>query len=162
MKKEKNELLQFVGGLAMLAVGLYFFMAKVHVTTIWGYGGLFGISWMSSGLVVVPFVIGVIMMFVSPKSLWGKIVAGLGLLIIIASVIASTQLYLSRITLYEWLLMLVLIFGGAGLVARVLLHDPDKRKSDRYETSSRSKTAGNEEILEDVDKELEELRNKMK
>ena len=161
MKKQKNELLQFVGGLAMLAVGLYFFMAKVHVTTMWGYGSLFGISWLSSGLVVVPFVIGVIMMFVSPKSLWGKLVAGLGLLIIIASVIASTHLYLSRITLYEWLLMLVLIFGGAGLVARVLLHDPDRQR-DASERRSNQKSSENEDVMEDVDKELEELRKKMK
>ena len=41
-------------------------------------------------------------------------------MIIIVSVIASTTIRLPRITLYEWILYIVLIFGGAGLLARAL------------------------------------------
>ena len=40
MKNSKNELLQFVGGAAMLAVGLFIFSQKVIVRSSWfGFGG---------------------------------------------------------------------------------------------------------------------------
>ena len=40
MKETKNELLQFVGGIVMLAVGLFIFSQKVIVHSSWfGYGG---------------------------------------------------------------------------------------------------------------------------
>lgn len=33
----------------------------------------------------------------------------------------TTNIHLSAMTLYDWILILVLIFGGAGLVGKVLL-----------------------------------------
>lgn len=74
-------------------------------------------------------------MFVNPDSFAAKLVAGLGVLIIIACIIMSTSMYMRHVTLYEWLLMLVLIFGGGGMVARILFKTPkgynDKKKDGR-------------------------------
>ncbi len=121
MKKERNELLEFLGGLAMLVVGLYLFTNKATVQTSFFSGGLslFGMH-LNSGLVIIPFIIGIVWLFVKPSSFGAKLVVGLGILIIIVSVIASTTIRLPRITLYEWILYIVLIFGGAGLLARAL------------------------------------------
>ncbi len=121
MKKERNELLEFLGGLAMLVVGLYLFTNKATVHTSFFSGGLslFGMH-LNSGLVIIPFIIGIVWLFVKPSSFGAKLVVGLGILIIIVSVIASTTIRLPRITLYEWILYIVLIFGGAGLLARAL------------------------------------------
>ncbi len=121
MKKERNELLEFLGGLAMLVVGLYLFTNKATVQTSFFSGGLslFGMH-LNSGLVIIPFIIGIVWLFVKPSSFGAKLVVGLGILIIIVSVIASTTIRLPRITLYEWILFIVLIFGGAGLLARAL------------------------------------------
>ena len=119
MKKERNELLEFLGGLAMLVVGLYLFTNKATVQTSFFSGGLslFGMH-LNSGLVIIPFIIGIVWLFVKPSSFGAKLVVGLGILIIIVSVIASTTIRLPRITLYEWILYIILIFGGAGLLAR--------------------------------------------
>lgn len=121
VKKERNELLEFLGGLAMLVVGLYLFTNKATVQTSFFSGGLslFGMH-LNSGLVIIPFIIGIVWLFVRPSSFGAKLVVGLGILIIIVSVIASTTISLPRITLYEWILYVVLIFGGAGLLARAL------------------------------------------
>ncbi len=121
VKKERNELLEFLGGLAMLVVGLYLFTNKATVQTSFFSGGLslFGMH-LNSGLVIIPFIIGIVWLFVKPSSFGAKLVVGLGILIIIVSVIASTTICLPRITLYEWILYIVLIFGGAGLLARAL------------------------------------------
>ena len=40
MKKERNELLEFLGGLAMLVVGLYLFTNKASVQTSFFAGNL--------------------------------------------------------------------------------------------------------------------------
>ena len=121
MKKERNELLEFLGGLAMLVVGWYLVTNKGTVHTSFFSGGLslFGMH-LNSGLVIIPFIIGIVWLFVKPSSFGAKLVVGLGILIIIVSVIASTTIRLPRITLYEWILYIVLIFGGAGLLARAL------------------------------------------
>ena len=101
MKKERNELLEFLGGLAMLVVGLYLFTNKATVQTSFFSGGLslFGMH-LNSGLVIIPFIIGIVWLFVKPSSFGAKLVVGLGILIIIVSVIASTTIRLPRITLY--------------------------------------------------------------
>lgn len=137
MKKEKNELLKFLGGLAMLVVGLYLLMDRVYVSNSWFCGRLFGVSWMSSGLVVVPFIIGVVMLFVNNESFFSKLVTGLGLLLIVVSIITSTRLILARVTLFDWIVILVLIFGGFTNVMKVLLKNPAKkgdkeRRSRKY------------------------------
>ena len=121
VKKERNELLEFLGGLAMLIVGLYLFTGKATVQTSFFSGtlSLHGFSF-NSGLVIIPFIIGIVWLFVKPSSFGAKLVTGAGVLIIIVSVIASTTISLPKITLYEWILYLVLIFGGAGLLARAL------------------------------------------
>ncbi len=50
-----------------------------------------------------------------------KVFTALSVILIIVSIIMSTHIHLSAMTLYEWILLLVLIFGGAGLVGKVLL-----------------------------------------
>lgn len=125
MKRERNELVEFLLGAAMLTAGLYLFCNKITVSMGF-FGGIlnFGGVSVSSGLTVIPVVMGVVLIFLYPEAFIGKLVTGLGFVIIIAAVIASTRLYLPRITLMEWLLYLVLIFGGAALVIRVLFTEP--------------------------------------
>lgn len=127
MKKEKNELLRFLFGLGFLVLGLYWFTSSVSVTT--GFYSIYIGGFRAGGLVVVPFIIGIIWMFVDLDSFAAKLLSGVGLLIIIGSVIMGTQFYFAHRSLYEYLIMLVLIFGGLGLVMSVLFANP--KKSDR-------------------------------
>ena len=72
-------------------------------------------------------------MFATGGSFVSKIFTVLSVILIIASIIASTRIWLVSITMYEWILILVLIFGGAGLVAKVLFgkfHSPHMECGD--------------------------------
>ena len=112
MKETKNELLQFVGGIVMLAVGLFIFSQKVIVHSSWfGYGGfsVAGIR-ISSGLVIVPLIIGIIWMFAT-SSFASKVFTAISVILILAAVILNTDIRLVTMSLYEWVLILVLIFG---------------------------------------------------
>ena len=83
-------------------------------------------SWL--GLVVVPFIAGVIWFCVNTDSFGAKLLMGAGLVIIVASVIAATEFRFRYTSLYNYLIMLILMFGGAALVLKVLCHDPDKKR----------------------------------
>lgn len=124
MKKEGNELVQFLIGIVMLIAGLYWFASSVMVTTgfySWRIGGF-----RTGGFVIVPLIIGICWIFANPSSIGAKIMAFLGVVIILASIIAGTNFVFYRRNLYEYILMIVFIFGGATLVLKVLLIKPKK------------------------------------
>jgi len=128
MQSEKNELLQFLGGLAMLVGGLYLFSQRVTVSSTFFSDGYFCFrgSRFNSGLSVIPLIIGFVLLFAMKDSILPKIIITMGALVIILSIVAGTSFHLPTITLYEWILYLFLIFGGAGLLARILLKDPER------------------------------------
>ena len=83
MKEAKNELLQFVGGVIMLVVGLYILSQKVMVSSSYGFFSLWG-GRFSSGLIMVPLIIGVVWMFASGGSFVSKVFTVLSVILIIA------------------------------------------------------------------------------
>lgn len=168
MKSAKNELLQFLAGVVMLTVGLFIFSQKVIVSSSFMSGFSLGGMRMTSGLIIVPLIAGVVWMFVSGASFPSKIMTALGALLIVVGIIASTSIHLTAMTLYEWVLILILIFGGAGLLVKVLVvgdyHDEDEdrfgyreRKTVRRQ-GKRSSYTGVSSI--DVETELEALKKK--
>lgn len=158
MKEAKNELMQFVAGAVMLAIGLFILAQKVEVWSGWFGGGFrIGSFRVNSGLVMIPFVIGIVWMFATGASFASKIFTGISILFIVVSIIMSTTIHLTRMSLYEWVLILVLIFGGIGFLAKVLLADSSRKKSSGSGKSENVNTTYNS-----IDEELEDIRKKMK
>lgn len=162
MKEAKNELMQFVAGIVMLAVGLYIFSQKVIVFS--GYGFFFTGGRFSSGLIIVPLIIGIVWMFITGANFASKVFTSLSVLLIIVSVIMSTHIHLSAMTLYEWILLLVLIFGGAGLVGKVLFASSatsakEKKASDKGKNTGYGNTFSNGKSIDD---ELEQMKKNIK
>lgn len=159
MKNPKNELLQFVAGAVMLAVGLFILSQKVVVSSGWfGYGGsvMFGGIRVNSGLIMVPFIIGIVWMFATGASFPSKLFTVLSVILIVASIIMNTSIYMVSVSLYEWVIMLVLIFGGAGFVAKVLFSDAYKEEKHKKKDNQNSRTT------DSIADELEKLRRNMK
>ena len=129
-KRQQNDLLVFLGGLAMLVSGLYWLTTKVTVSSSF-FGGAFSFGGMNinSGLIVIPFIACIIWLFVDPDSFWAKICLGLSFVLIIAAIILNTQIHMRSTTLYEYLIMLVFIFGGSAMVLKVLCN-PKYRDAD--------------------------------
>ena len=117
MKKNKNSLLMFFIGLAMLVVGFYIFSSRVVVTT--GFGFHFGSIDINGGIVVIPMLAGIFWWFITPKNIVPKIVTALGAVLIVVSVIINTRFYFHD-NLFSYILMLVMMAGGAGLILKVL------------------------------------------
>lgn len=149
--KKNNDLALFLVGVIMLAAGLYWFMSSITVTTGF-YSFTFG-GFRIGGLVVVPFIAGVSWVFAKPSSFVGKLVMVLGLVIIIASIIAGTTFYFRSRTLYEYLVMLVCMVGGFTLVMKVLLAD--------RRTSHESLSDSDIQRFEQNKKDMEKLRREL-
>lgn len=162
MKKEKNELLQLLAGLAMLVAGLFIFSQKVMVSSgFFGFGFTIGGIQLSNGLIMVPFIIGIVWMFGSGGSLLSKLFTIASVIIIIAAVVMTSHISLMRMTLYEWIVILVLIFGGAGMLARLLLSDrknAHSADSTSEEMLRKDKKTEEQRRLEAVEDELERIK----
>jgi hypothetical protein len=106
----------FFIGLAMAAVGGYLLLNQVQVTTsFWNFGRYGGF-----GLTLLPLLVGVAILFYDGKSVIGWLLVGLGSAIILANILMNMDIYFRQTTLFNTLLMLGLLFGGLGLIARSL------------------------------------------
>ncbi|MCC6243892.1 MAG: hypothetical protein IT353_13700 [Gemmatimonadaceae bacterium] len=107
---------QFFAGLAMVIAGGYLFLQRVSVSSgFWEFGGR-----STFGLTLLPLLVGIGMLFFNGKSMLGRFLTGGGLLIIVVGIIANLRVYFGPTSLYDTLIMLGLIAGGIGLVARGL------------------------------------------
>ena len=106
----------FLIGALMAIAGGYLLTNQVTVTTgfwhMWGYNAF--------GLSLLPFLIGIAFLFFNGKSIIGWILTVAGALIIFLGILAHLDIYFRPTTLFNTLLMLVLLVGGIGLVARSL------------------------------------------
>jgi hypothetical protein len=109
---------EFLVGLGMLVVGGYLFLDSVQVTT--SGGALFNFGRGSFGLSLIPLLLGVGLLFFNGRSVVGWLLAGAGMLIVFAGIISRMDVYFTRTSLFETLLMLGLIAGGIGLIARAV------------------------------------------
>ena len=107
---------EFFVGLAMAVGGGYLLTQRVTVTSgFWGYFGDYGF-----GLSLLPLVIGVGLLFFDGKSKLGWVLTLGGALIIFLGVLMNLRVYFAPTSLFNTLLMLVLLGGGLGLIARSL------------------------------------------
>src|SRR5919108_2574712 len=105
---------EFVIGLVMAATGGYLLLNQVTVTTgywtFWGYNAF--------GLTLVPLLGGIGWLFFDGRSTLAWLLVFLGAAIILVGIIANLTIYFRPSSLFNTLIMLVLLLGGLGLIAR--------------------------------------------
>ena len=127
----------FLGGVALIIAGLYFFMDSVYVST-GQYGaisgmigrGRGGMETTSMGIVFLPFLIGVGVLFYDVSKRWGWVLAGLGLAMIVIEMVSRIH-FRMEIKSSTFLLMFCFIAAGAGLAIRGLLLNKKKEREER-------------------------------
>jgi len=106
----------FLAGSAMVVAGGYLLLTRVTVSSglwmLWGYNAF--------GLSLVPLLVGIGILFFDGRSLIGWLLTAAGALIILVGIIANLHVYFMPTSLFDTLLILGLLAGGLGLVARSL------------------------------------------
>jgi hypothetical protein len=110
----------FFAGLAMVVAGGYLLLTHVVVTS--GYWGFWGPN--TFGLSLFPLLVGIGVLFFNGRSAAGWLLTAAGALIIVVGVVANLRVYFQPATLFDTLLMLGLLAGGLGLIARALRPSP--------------------------------------
>ena len=109
-------LLPFLLGLAMAVAGGYLLSSQVTVTSggwaLWGYN--------SFGLSLLPLFAGIGFLFFDGRARIGWLLLFAGLVIIGAGILMNLSIYFAPTSLFNTLMMLALLAGGIGLLARSL------------------------------------------
>lgn len=106
----------FLCGAAMVVAGGYLLLTRVTVAsggwTLWGYNAF--------GLSLLPLLIGIGLLFFNGRSIAGWGLLGAGAVIIVAGILSNLHIYFQSTSLFDTLVILGLLAGGIGLVARSL------------------------------------------
>ena len=114
---------QFFLGLVMMCGGFYLLLSSVIVSSSFGLGSrLYGVGGfgITGGIILVPLVIGVGMIFYNARSYLGWLVTVVAFFAMVFGVISSVSLDLRTMSAFSLITILVLAFGGLGLFLRSL------------------------------------------
>ena len=107
---------EFLIGLGMAIAGAYLLTQQVQVTSggwhLWGYNAF--------GLSLIPLLFGIALLFFNGKSIFGWLLTFAGAIIIFAGILMNLDIYFRSTSLFNTIIMLVLLAGGIGLVAKSL------------------------------------------
>jgi uncharacterized SAM-binding protein YcdF (DUF218 family) len=115
---------QFFVGLAMAVGGAYLLTQRVTVTS--GFWSFFGGH--TLGLSLLPLVVGAGLLFYDGRSRLGWLLTAAGALIVFLGILLNLRIYFEPTSLFDTLLMLVLLAGGLGLLARSLRPQAPRRE----------------------------------
>ncbi|MEW5839065.1 MAG: hypothetical protein AB1717_09560 [Pseudomonadota bacterium] len=107
---------EFLLGLGMAIGGGYMLLQKVTVTS----GGWYFFGVHAFGLTLVPFLLGAGFLFYNGKSILGWLLMFASLIMILAGILMNLRIYFEHSSLFDTLLILFLLAGGLGLLARSL------------------------------------------
>lgn len=112
---------QFFIGLIMFCGGIYLLLNAITISAPYGFGARlynFGGYAISSGMVMIPFMFGIGIMFYDVRKWYGWLLAGGSLVALIFGVISSIHFTFARMSAFDLIVILILAVGGLGLLLR--------------------------------------------
>ena len=116
---------RFFIGLIMLVTGGYMFLQSISVkssfglqTALYKTGGLAGTNMaitVTSGMILIPFIFGIGMLFYNAKNLIGWFLTIGSMAAFSFGIISSLKFQMSSMSAFDLITIIVLLFGGIGL-----------------------------------------------
>jgi len=109
---------RFFIGLIMLCGGVYLLFNSINVYGNYGLGSRlynmqgFGVT---SGMIMIPFMFGVGLIFYNAKNYLGWVLAAGSLVALVFGVISSIQFSFQSMSAFDLIVILILAVGGLGL-----------------------------------------------
>jgi hypothetical protein len=114
---------QFFIGLVMMCGGIYMLLNSITVRSNFGFGRAlyhWGRVGVTSGMIMIPFIFGVGIIFYDSRKWYGWLLALGSLVALVFGVIASIQFDFRPMSVFDLIVILVLSVGGIGLFLRSL------------------------------------------
>jgi hypothetical protein len=106
---------EFIAGALLACVGAYLLLSRVTVTTgFWSFGGMNH----PFGVMLVPLIAGIAVLFANGKSILGWALTGGTLIAILLGVLLNMNIYFQQTSLVVVLVMVATLGAGIGLVFR--------------------------------------------
>lgn len=128
-KRKPTDTLEFYVGIVFIFAGIFFLLSKAVVRSSWVTFTVGGIN-VSTGLIVIPLMIGVAWLFYNPKSFAAKLITVFGSIAIIGAIILSLRITFTTTSLIDYLIMIVLIAAGAGSLLKAFFKDNNDKDDE--------------------------------
>lgn len=119
-EKKASDFIEFYMGILLIIAGLFFLLSKAVVRSGF-YGFSIGGLNISTGLVVIPLMLGIIWLVNNPKSILARILTIAGSIFIVGSIIMNIRITFTTTSMFDYLIMMLLIAGGIGLIIKASL-----------------------------------------
>lgn len=129
---------QFFIGFIMMCGGFYLLLNSIKVSSSFGMGmGLYSFRMfgsamsITSGMVMIPFIFGVGMIFYNGRNILGWLLAAGSIAALIFGVISSIHFRMAHMSAFDLSVILVLSMGGLGLFLRSLKEFKQRGENER-------------------------------
>ena len=116
-KRKPTDTIEFYIGIVLIFAGIFFLLSKAVVRSSWLTFTVGGVN-VSTGLIVIPLMFGVAWLFYNPKSFVAKMITVFGAIAIIGAIILSLRITFTTTSLFDYLIMILLIASGTGMLLR--------------------------------------------
>lgn len=125
--KEQNELLRFFGGMLLFGAGMFMIFQNLIVESSWGMGSIFRIGGygIPNGTIMIPLLLGIALLFLLDRKLWGWLFITVGIVIILAAVIMSVSVRWRTSSAWMFFIMFALTMAGGSMMLRELFRGKD-------------------------------------
>ncbi|HTD28354.1 MAG TPA: hypothetical protein VK660_03100 [Xanthomonadaceae bacterium] len=128
---------QFLLGFVMMCGGFYMLLNSIVVNSgfgfgypVYGFSAFGGLYSITSGMIMIPFLIGVGIIFYSSRNIIGWALAVGSIAALIFGVISSLHFNFRAMSAFDLICILVLSFGGLGLFLRSLREEREDQAAD--------------------------------
>ena len=116
-KRKPTDTIEFYIGIVLIFAGIFFLLSKAVVRSSWLTFTVGGVN-VSTGLIVIPLMFGVAWLFYNPKSFVAKMITVFGAIAIIGAIILSLRITFTTTSLFDYLIMILVIASGTGMLLR--------------------------------------------
>lgn len=131
-KRKPTDTIDFYIGIVLIFAGIFFLLSKAVVRSSWLTFTVGGVN-VSTGLIVIPLMFGVAWLFYNPKSFVAKMITVFGAIAIIGAIILSLRITFTTTSLFDYLIMILLIASGTGMLLRAykIARADDEEKDEK-------------------------------
>lgn len=123
----------FLAGIAFFVLGVFLITQNTVVRSGFNLRGITGGYNPPFGVMLIPVLIGIILLFAMKKQIWGWILIGFGLATILLGLLMGLEIYFKPTSLYVTLLMFGCAAAGVGLMIRGVAQSNRKSGEDQKE-----------------------------